>query len=75
MKHILKSKKFRNVPNLCQGKAGTDLSLDEFKILTSTRWNEKHQQLTIERTKDDKIGHFCLGWKSISFQLALVFKT
>ena len=28
------------------------MTLDEFKSLTSTRWNEKYQPLTIDMTKD-----------------------
>ena len=38
--------------NLYQDKASLDMTLKEFNLLTSTRWNEKYQSLTIDMTKD-----------------------
>ena len=42
-----------------------DLSLDEFKYLTSTCWNEKYQPLTIDMIKDNYTGRYRLGLNSI----------
>ena len=50
--HIFKPKIFRDVQNLYQDEASMDLTLNEFKLLTPTCWNEKYQPLTIEMTKD-----------------------
>ena len=33
-----------------------DMTLNEFNILTSTFWSEKHQPLTIDMTKDKYAG-------------------
>ena len=38
--HIFKPNKFRDVQNLYQGKASMDMTLNEFKLLTSTCWNK-----------------------------------
>ena len=50
--HILKPKKFRDVLKIYQDKISMDMNLNEFQILTSTCWNEKHQPLTIDMTQD-----------------------
>ena len=42
-----------------------DMTLDEFKYLTSTCWNEKNQSLTIDITKDKFYGRYRLGLNSI----------
>ena len=39
--HIFKPNNFRDVQNLYQDKASTDMTLNEFKISTSTGWEEK----------------------------------
>ena len=39
--HIFKPNNFRDVQNLYQDKASMDMTLNEFKLLTSTCWNEK----------------------------------
>ena len=38
-----------------------DMTLVEFKYLTSTCWNEKYQPFTIDMTKDCYQGRFRLG--------------
>ena len=43
--HIFKPNNFRDVQNLHQDKASLDMKRNEFKLLTSTRWNEKYQAL------------------------------
>ena len=58
--HILKPKNFRDVQNLYQDKASMDMTLNEFKLLTSTFWNEKYQPLTIDMTKDGYQGRYRL---------------
>ena len=49
--HIFKPNSFRDVLNLYQDKSSMDKTLNEFKLLTSTCWNEKYQPLTIDMTK------------------------
>ena len=50
--HILNSNNFRYVQNLNQDKASMDMTLIEFKFLTSTCGNENYQHLTFDSTKD-----------------------
>ena len=59
--HIFKPNNFRDVLNLYQDKSSTDMTLNEFKFLTSTCWNEKYQPRTIDMTKDKDIGKYRLG--------------
>ena len=54
--HIFKPNNFRHVLNLYQDKSSMDMNLNEFKLLTSTCWNEKYQPLTIDMTKDKFTG-------------------
>ena len=42
-----------------------DMTLDEFKYLTSTCWNEKYQPLTIYMTKDKYTASYRLGLNSL----------
>ena len=42
-----------------------DMTLDEFKSLTSTCWNEKYQTPTIDMTKGKYTGRYRLGLNSI----------
>ena len=62
--HIFKTNNFRDVQNLYQDKASMDMTLKEFKYLTSTCWNEKYIPLTIDMTKD-VIGRYRLGLNNI----------
>ena len=59
--HIFKPNNFRDVINLYQDKSSMDRTLNEFKLLTSTCWNEKYQPLTINMTKDKYTGRYRLG--------------
>ena len=54
--HIFEPNNFSDVRNIYQDKASIDLTLDEFKYLTSTCWNEQYQPLTIDMTKDKYCG-------------------
>ena len=63
--HIIKPNNFRDVLNLYQDKSSMDMTLKEFKLLTSTCWNEKYQPLTIDMTKDKYTGRYRLGLNSI----------
>ena len=63
--HIFKPNNFRDVQNLYQDKPSMDMTLNEFKHLTSTCWNEKHQSLKIDMTKDKYAGRYRLGLNSI----------
>ena len=42
-----------------------NMTLNEFKYLTSTCWNENYQPLTIDMTKDKYQGRYRLGLNSI----------
>ena len=51
--------------NLYQDKSSMDMTLKEFKLLTSTCWNKNYQPLTIDMTKDKYTGRYRLGLNSI----------
>ena len=42
-----------------------DMTLDEFKYLTSTSCNQNYQPLTIHMTKDKYTGRYRIGLNSI----------
>ena len=63
--HIFKPNNFRDVQNLYQDKASMDMTLYEFKLLTSTCWNKHYQPLTIDMTKDKFTGRYRLGLNNI----------
>ena len=63
--HILKPNNYRNVQNLYQDKAFMDMTLNEFKYLTSTCWDKQYQPLTIDMTQDKFCGRYRLGLYSI----------
>ena len=63
--HIFKPNNMRDVQNPHQEKTSMVMSLDEFKYLTSTCWNEKYQPLTIDMTIEKYQGRYRLGLKSI----------
>ena len=63
--HIFKPNNFRDVQNLYQDKNDMDMTLNEFKFLTSTCWNENYQPLAIDMTKDPYHGRYRLGLNSI----------
>ena len=54
--HIFKPNIFRDVQNPYQDKASMDITLNEFKYLTSTCWDGRYQPLTIDKTKDKYTG-------------------
>ena len=63
--HIFKPNNFRDLLNLYQDKSSMDMTLNEFKILTSTCWNENYQHLTIDMTEDKHTGRYRVGLNSI----------
>ena len=63
--HIFKPTNFRDVQNLYQDKASMDMKLNEFILLTSTCWIEKHQPLTIAMTIDEYTGRYRLGLNNL----------
>ena len=65
MYHIFKPNNISDVRNIYQDRASMDMTLDEFKYLTSTCWNEKYQPLTINMTEDRYQGRYRLGLNSI----------
>ena len=54
--HIFKPNNFLHARNIFQDKTSMDMTLDEFKYLTSTCWNKNYQPLTIDMTKDKFTG-------------------
>ena len=63
--HIFKPNNFLDVRNLYQDKASMDMTLNEFKLLTSICWNKNYQPLTIDMTKDKYTGRYRLGLNNI----------
>ena len=63
--HLFKPNNYLGVRNIYQDKASMDMTLDEFKYLTSTCWNKNYQPLTIDMTKDKFTGRYRLGLNSI----------
>ena len=63
--HIFKPNNFLDVCNVYQDKASIDITLNEFKLLTSTYWNKNYQPPTIDMTKDRYHGRYRLGLNSI----------
>ena len=63
--HIFKPNNFLDVRNIYQDKASMNMTLDEFKYLTSNCWNQNYQPLTIDMTKDKYRGRYRLGLNSI----------
>ena len=63
--HICKPNKSLDVCNIYEDKASMDMTLDEFKYLISTCWNEKYQPLTIDMTKGKYRGRYRLGLISV----------
>ena len=72
--HIFKPNNFRDVINLYHDKSSMDMTLNEFKLLTSTCWNERYQPLTIDVTKDKYTGRYRLGLNSILLPNTTPFK-
>ena len=64
---IFKPNNFRDVQNLYQDKTRRDMTLDEYKYLSSTCWNEKYPPLTIDMTKDRYTGRYRLDLNSLFF--------
>ena len=62
--HIFKPHNFRDILNLYQDKSSMDMTFNEFKLLTSTCWNEKYQPPTIDMTKGKYHDRFRLGLNS-----------
>ena len=62
--HIFKPNNFLDVRNIYHHKTSMDMTLDEFKYLTSTCWNEKCQPLTFDINKEKYCGHYRLGLNS-----------
>ena len=63
--HVFKPNNFLDVCNNYQDKASMNMTLDDYKYLTGTCWNEKYQPLTIDMTKDEYTGRYQLGLNSI----------
>ena len=63
--YIFKPNRFRDVQKFYQDEALTDMTLNEYKYLTSTCWNENHQPLTTDMTKGKFTGQNRLELNSI----------
>ena len=62
---FFKPNNFLDVRNIYQDKVSMDMTLYEFKYLTSTCWNEKRTPLTIDMTKNQYQGRYRLGLNNI----------
>ena len=71
--HIFKPYNFLDVRNIYQEKASMDMTLDEFRYLTTTYWNEKYQPFAIDMTKDNYTGRYRLELNSIFVPDSSVF--
>ena len=63
--HIFQPNNFLDVRNIYQDKISMDMTLNVFKLLTSTCWNENYQPLTLDMTKGRYTGRYRLGLNSI----------
>ena len=50
------------------------MTVNDSKYLTSTCWNERHQPLTIDMTKDKNTGRYRLGLSLYLCQIAILLK-
>ena len=62
--HIFNLNNFRDVLTLCQDKSSNDVTVNEFKLLTSTCWNEKPRPFTFDMIKDKYTSRYRLGINS-----------
>ena len=72
--HTFKPNNFLDVRNIYQDIASMDMTLDEFKYLTSTCWNENYQPITIDMTKDKYTGRYRLGLISLFVPSSSLFQ-
>ena len=63
--HIFKPNNSLDIRNFYQDKASMDMTLDEFKYLTSTYQNEKYQPLAIDMTKHKYCARYRLRLNSV----------
>ena len=56
--HIFNQNKFRDVQNLYHDEVSMNITLNEYKYLTSTCWNKKYQTVTIDMTIDRYQGRY-----------------
>ena len=56
----LKQVKFRNVQNRYHDKGSMDKTPNEYKVLSSLCCIGKYHPLTIDMTKDNRTGRYCL---------------
>ena len=63
--HIFNPNNFRDVQNHYQDKTSMDMTLNEFKLVTSICCNKSYQPLTIDMTIDRYQGRYRLGLSSI----------
>ena len=71
---FFKTNNFRDVQNLYQDKAFMDMTLIEFKYLTSFCWDKKYQPVTIDMNKDRHTGRYRLALDSIFVSLSTITK-
>ena len=63
--HIFKPTNCRDVEKRYQDKDSIDMTLNDFKLFTSTCWNDKNEPITNDMTKDRFQGRYKLGLDSI----------
>ena len=62
---LFKPNIYLDVRNIYQDKASVDITLNEFKLITSTCWNKNYQPLAFDMSKDKYTGRYRLGLNSI----------
>ena len=72
--HIFKPNSFRDVLKIYQEKSSMDMTLNEFKLLTSTCWNEKYHSFTFDLTKDKYTSRYRIGLSSVFFHVSSSFQ-
>ena len=73
--HLFTPNNYLDVRNIYQDKASMDMTLNEFKLLTSTCRNKNDQPLTIDMSKDKYTGRYRLGLNSIFVPDSSVFES
>ena len=72
--HIFTPNMFRDIKDVYQDNCSMGNTLDEYKYLTSTCWDKKHQPLTIDMTKNKYTGRYRLGLKNTLVSISSPFK-
>ena len=73
--HIFKPSNYKDVRNVYHDKTSMDMTLNEYKYLTSSCWIEKHQRLIINMTEEKYAGCYRIGLNFLFVPNTNNFKT